>query len=286
MPECSIFVVDDLSTGRIEAIQDLSIDYATFSILDRDALFNLTDEWDAIVHLAARPSVPRSLSNPMATHEVNATGTLNVLELARRSNAHVIVASSSSVYGANSIIPKSENLLPMPMSPYAVSKLAAERYSLAWQHSFGLPTLALRFFNVYGPGQSSNHAYAAVIPAFLQAVIDNRPVTIFGDGNQTRDFTYVETVCAVIRDALDRRVTEPEPVNLALGTRHSLNQLLETIQETLTLADLPVVFRDARPSDVRHSSADPNQLQRIFPDVPAKSLAEGIKETFKWLSSR
>lgn len=150
---------------------------------------------DAVVHLAALPSVPRSLQNPLASHHANATGTLQVLEAACRAGGpHVIAASSSSVYGANPHLPKHEELVSAPMSPYAVTKLTTEAYLGAYHHSFDLPVLLLRFFNVYGPGQRADHAYAAVIPKWISATLSDQPVTIDGDGTQTRDFTYVGTV--------------------------------------------------------------------------------------------
>ena len=184
----------------------------------------------AIVHLAARPSVPRSLADPVASHLANATGTVEVLEAARRTGAHVVVASSSSVYGATATLPKREDLPTRPMSPYAASKLATEAYTNAYAHSFGLPTLALRFFNVFGPRQPAGHAYAAVVPTFVDAALAGRPLPIDGDGRQTRDFTYVDTVAAVIADAVVRRVTDPDPVNLAFGTRTDLLTLVELLE--------------------------------------------------------
>ena len=155
------------------------------------------------------PSVPRSIADPVASHLANATGTIHVLEAARRTGAHVVVASSSSVYGATPTLPKREDLPTRPMSPYAASKLATEAYTNAYAHSFGLPTLALRLFNVFGPRQPAGHAYAAVVPAFVDAALAGRPLTIDGDGTQTRDFTFVDTVATVIADAVVRRVTTP-----------------------------------------------------------------------------
>ena len=169
----------------------------------------------------------------MASHLANATGTVNVLEAARRTGAHVVVASSSSVYGATPTLPKREDLPTRPMSPYAASKLATEAYTNAYVHSFGLATLALRFFNVFGPRQPAGHAYAAVVPAFVDAALAGRPLTIDGDGTQTRDFTFVDTVAAVLADAVVRRVTDPEPVNLAFGTRTDLLTLVELLEGML-----------------------------------------------------
>src|SRR5262249_37060754 len=149
-----------------------------------------------------RPSVPRSLADPVASHVANATGTLEVLEAARRAGSpSLVVASSSSVYGASPTLPKQEGMATRPMSPYAATKLATEAYALAWQHAYGLPVLALRFFNVFGPLQAPDHAYAAVVPAFASAALAGRPLTVYGDGRQTRDFTYVGTVVEILARA-------------------------------------------------------------------------------------
>lgn len=179
--------IDDLSTGSISNLDGIGVRLVEGSILDADALAEAMSGADAIVHLAARPSVPRSIIDPVASHEANATGTLRVLEAARTlDDPIVVVASSSSVYGANPTLPKREDLAVQPLSPYAVSKLATEQYTLAWQHSYGLRTLAFRFFNVFGPRQAPGHAYAAVIPAFTHAALTGVPLTIHGDGTQSR----------------------------------------------------------------------------------------------------
>ena len=211
-----VTILDDLSSGSLTNIEGLNVAFIEGSILDADTpAFNTCD---AIVHLGAVPSVPRSVKNPVTSHHANATGTLMVLEAARKRNAHVIVASSSSVYGANPTLPKSEDMRPMPISPYAVSKLATESYAISYQHCYDLPTLAFRFFNVFGPLQAPGHAYAAVVPAFTHAALCGEPLVVHGDGGQTRDFTFVGTVVATIADALERRVTSLDPVNLAFST--------------------------------------------------------------------
>ena len=252
------------------------------SILDDGLLDRVLPGTDAVVHLAARPSVPRSLIDPMATHEVNATGTLRVLEAARRHGGpHVVVASSSSVYGANPVLPKREDLAPCPVSPYAVSKLATESYALAYAHSFGLATLAFRFFNVFGPLQAADHAYAAVIPAFLAAALRGEPLPVHGDGLQTRDFTYVGTVCSVLAGSVLRRVVSERPVNLAFGTRVSLLEVIALLEEALG-RPLEVHHSDPRAGDVRDSQADQGALRRLFPDVVPVPLDEGLRATIAW----
>jgi UDP-glucose 4-epimerase len=278
--------IDDLSSGVETNLDGIAIDLVGGSILDSDHLTNAVRGCDAIVHLAARPSVPRSIAEPAATHDANATGTLRVLEAARAvGDVHVIVASSSSVYGANPTLPKHESLTPMPRSPYAVSKLATEQYALAWQHSYAMPTLALRFFNVFGPRQLPGHAYAAVVPAFVDAALRDAQLVVHGDGSQTRDFTYVGTVTDVIVDAVERRVCGPEPVNLAYGTRTSLLELIDLIEE---LVGVPVerCFTDARPGDVPHSQADNERLRALFPDIEPTSLAAGLADTVEWMRRR
>jgi UDP-glucose 4-epimerase len=241
---------------------------------------------DGIVHLAAVPSVPRSVAAPRPSHDANATGTLNVLEAARRAGGlHTIVASSSSVYGANPTLPKSEDLRPQPLSPYAVSKLAGESYALAYQHCYGLPTLVFRFFNVFGPLQAPGHAYAAVVPAFLDAATRGAPLPVHGDGEQTRDFTFVGSVTAVIADALERMVTSGEPVNLAFGTRRTLNEAIAELERQLG-RELHIDRHPPRPGDVRHSQADTRRLSELFPHVEPVPFEEGLAHTIEWFDAR
>ena len=281
----SVIAFDDLSTGTAENLHGVDVELVEGSILDDDLLRSVTQRADAIVHLAARPSVPRSVADPVTTHEVNARGTVCVLEAARRTGAHVVVASSSSVYGANPELPKHEAMATRPMSPYAASKLAAESYALSWQHSFGLPTLAFRFFNVFGPLQGADHAYAAVVPAFVSAALSDRPLTVHGDGSQTRDFTYVDTVCEVIADAVRRRVTSEDPVNLAYGTRTGLLEVIEILQELLE-RDLSIEHTEPRVGDVPHSQAANERLRELFPDVAPVPVRPGIERTVEWFRSR
>lgn len=277
-----VTVLDDLSTGYRENLDGLDVRLLEASLLDVDAVREAMAGVDSVVHLAALGSVPRSIENPMRSHMVNATGTLQVLEEARAAGVtHVVSASSSSVYGMNPALPKGEREWVRPMSPYAVSKLATEQYTLAYQQSFGMDTLAFRFFNVYGPRQAAGHAYAAVIPVFIDAILAGRPVPVNGDGSHSRDFTYVGTVCRVIMDAVHRRLTHPEPVNLAFGTPTSLTQLIDML--TGITGRTPVVeHRPERPGDVRHSQADNAVLRSLFPDVEPVVLEQGLKDTVEW----
>lgn len=277
-----VVVLDDLSTGYRDNLNGLDVRLVEGSVADRTAADRAVVGVDSVVHLAALGSVPRSILDPLATHVANATGTLTLLEAARAAGVtHVSCASSSSVYGLNPALPKSEREWVRPMSPYAVTKLATEQYTLAYQQSFGLDTLAFRFFNVYGPGQKAGHAYAAVIPVFLDALLRGAPLPINGDGRHSRDFTYVRTVCRVLLDAAERRVTHPEPVNLAFGTNTTLLELVDRIGRAAgTIAS--VEHRAPRPGDVLHSQADNSSLLTLFPEVRAVSLEEGLAETVTW----
>ncbi|ANW19449.1 NAD-dependent epimerase/dehydratase family protein [Streptomyces clavuligerus] len=277
-----IQVIDNLSTGSKTSIAGLGIDFFEGDIQDADLLDQVFRGADAVVHLAALPSVPRSIRDPLASHQANATGTLQVLEAARRAGGlQVIAASSSSVYGANPRLPKHEDLTTAPMSPYAVTKLATEAYLGAYHHSLDLPVLPFRFFNVYGPGQRADHAYAAVIPKWISAALDGRPVTVHGDGTQTRDFTYVGTVCRVLTEALLHRIVEPRPVNLAFGTRVSLLDLIPEV-ETATGRVVHREHMPARTGDVAHSQADSSRLRALFPTVAPVALEDGVSATVDW----
>ncbi len=277
-----VVALDDLSTGFRSNLDGTGVRLVEGSILDRDALDHACAGAASIVHLAALPSVPRSVIDPVASHHANATGTLEVLQAARRhGDLHVVVASSSSVYGANRELPKRETMRTEPISPYAVSKQATEAYAVSFGHTYALPTLAFRFFNVYGPLQAAGHAYAAVIPAFVDAALRGDPLIVHGDGEQTRDFTFVGTVARVLADAVTRRVSDSQPVNLAFGTRTSLNELIGLLGRTL--GEIPAVEHiDPRAGDVRDSQADNSRLRAHFPDVEPTPLTDGLQQTVGW----
>lgn len=278
-----VIILDDLSTGRLSNLEGVDADVTIGSILDVDVLTTLAAEADSIVHLAARSSVPRSLDDPIASHMSNATGTLNVLEAARAvGGRHVVMASSSSVYGANPELPKRESAATRPMSPYAASKLAAEAYALAYRTSFSIPTLAFRFFNVFGPLQPAGHVYAAVIPAFVDSALRGTTITVHGDGTQSRDFTHVSTVCQTIRLALEREISSPDPVNLAFGSRIDLNEVLSLIARHAETS-LVVENIENRVGDVPHSQADGALLKSLVPDVTPVDFETGLIETIDWM---
>ena len=277
-----VVALDNLATGFESNLDDVDAELLVGSILDDADLDTALAGADAVVHLAARPSVPRSIDDPMASHEANATGTLMVLEAMRRHDVgFVAVASSSSVYGANPQLPKTESMVAQPMSPYAVSKLATEQYTLSHARVFGFSALPFRFFNVFGPLQPARHAYAAVIPAFVDAALKGHPLPVHGDGTQSRDFTYVADVCAVIAEAVRTRTNSETPVNLAFGGRYTLLDVIERIEGILGTS-LDREHQPSRPGDVPHSQADQTSLRSLFPDLEPTSIDDGLAATVAW----
>jgi UDP-glucose 4-epimerase len=280
-----VVVLDDLSTGSPQNLSGVDVEFVEGSVTDPAALDRAMAGVDSVVHLAALASVPQSIDDPERCHEVNATGSLLVLEACRRHGvSQVTAASSSAVYGSNPAPVKGEREWVRPLSPYAVSKLATEQYLLAYQSCYDLRTVAYRFFNVYGPGQPAGHVYAAVIPLFVDALLDGRPLTVNGDGSQTRDFIYVGTVCDILLGTALQGLSSPEPVNVALNTETSL---LELIEQLGAVSGVPptVHFRDPRPGDILHSRADDSSLRAMFPDLQPVPLAEGLRATVDWARS-
>jgi UDP-glucose 4-epimerase len=276
-----VVAFDDLSTGSAGNLAGTGVDLREGSVLDRSAVAAVTAGASSVVHLAALASVPRSLADPLASHEANVTGTVHVLDAARACGAHVVVASSSSVYGAQSALPKTEDMAPRPVSPYAVSKLAAESYTLAYAHSFAVPALAVRLFNVFGPRQRADSAYAAVIPRFIQAAIAGTPLQVHGDGRQTRDFTFVGSVADRLCEAAIRRIVHDGPVNLAFGSRTSLLAIVGLLGEILGRSP-DVAHVAARPGDVRDSQAGTEILNQLFPGAEPHDLRGALAETVAW----
>ncbi|MTA80641.1 MAG: NAD-dependent epimerase/dehydratase family protein, partial [Actinobacteria bacterium] len=226
-----IVVVDDLSTGLISNVDQEKTTFHQVSITDPQALSKALAGCETIFHLAARGSVPRSIKNPVATNNVNATGTLNVLEAARANGAHVIFSSSSSVYGRNMALPKDESMWLGPMTPYAASKLAAEGYVQAYAAAYNVPITLLRFFNVFGPRQRPDHEYAAVLPKWIWLAMQGQPIDVYGDGSASRDFTYVDTVLDIAMTAMKEKVLTEGAMNLAYGNRIFLNETIEMLKK-------------------------------------------------------
>jgi UDP-glucose 4-epimerase len=251
------------------------------SITDAKALHTALKDCQTIFHLAARGSVPRSIKNPVATHDVNATGTLNVLEAARESGAHVIFSSSSSVYGRNMQLPKDESMWLGPMTPYAASKLAAEGYVQAYAAAYKVPTTLLRFFNVFGPRQRPDHEYAAVLPKWIWLAMQSQPIDVYGDGTASRDFTYVDTVLDIAMTAMKEKVVTEGAMNLAYGNRIFLNETIEMLKKHFP--DLQVNYKSERLGDVKESQNDPELLKKLFPKIQPKEFETALSETIEWL---
>ena len=280
-----VIVVDNFATSDPSNLAGIDVELVEGTILDADLMRRYTPAGGTVVHLAALGSVPRSVADPVTTHEVNATGTLVVLEAARAAGVEqVVLASSSSVYGDNDAPAKHEQLPVAPKSPYGASKLAAESYALAHHRTYGLGVLAFRFFNVFGPLQTAGHAYAAVVPSFVDRAMRGEPLVVHGDGKQSRDFTYVGTVCATIVDAIERRVTADGPVNLAFGTQVPLLEVIELIEAELGRS-LDREHVEERAGDIKHSKADPSKLGSLFPAIEPVDIATGVKKTVSWFGS-
>ena len=276
-----VVVVDDLSTGLLTNVDQEKSAFHQISITDSKALSVVLKDCQTIFHLAARGSVPRSIKNPVATHEVNATGTLNILEIARQTGAQVIFSSSSSVYGRNMQLPKDESMWLGPMTPYAASKLAAEGYVQAYASAYNVPTTLLRFFNVFGPRQRPDHEYAAVLPKWIWLAMQDKPIDVYGDGTASRDFTYVETVLDIAMTAMKEKVVTEGAVNLAYGNRILLNDTIEMLKKHFP--DLQVNYMGNRLGDVKESQNSPSVLKSLFPTITPKPFEDALAETVVWL---
>ena len=276
-----VVVVDDLSTGLSSNVDQEKSGFHQISITEPKTLNAALKECETIFHFAARGSVPRSIKNPVATHDVNATGTLNVLEAARASGAHVIFSSSSSVYGRNMALPKDESMWLGPMTPYAASKLAAEGYVQAYAAAYNVPTTLLRFFNVFGPRQRPDHEYAAVLPKWIWLAMQGAPIDVYGDGSASRDFTYVDTVLDIAMTAMKEKVITEGAVNLAYGNRIFLNETIEMLKNHFP--DLKVNYKAERLGDVKESQNAPELLKKLFPNVQPKPFEAALAETVAWL---
>jgi UDP-glucose 4-epimerase len=277
-----VVVVDDLSTGMRTSFENLEFEFHQVSILDHKSLRRILKECEYIFHLAARGSVPRSIKNPQATLEVNLTGTQNVLECVRETGAFFAFSSSSSVYGANTALPKREKMWMSPLTPYAASKLSAEALIQAYAASFGVKAINYRFFNIFGPWQRPDHDYAAVIPRWIWNSFSGKPINVFGDGTQTRDYTYISDVVDILVSGLEKKIIHPNPLNLAFGLNISLLDLISFIR--VKNPSLEVSFLPPRLGDVLQSQNDPTHLLEIFPSYVPTSFDEALENTWNWYS--
>ena len=278
-----VVIIDDLSTGRVENVENLDVELVRGSITDPDLLKENFRGVDYVFHQAALPSVQRSVEDPVRANEVNVCGTLNVLVAARDAGvAKVMYASSSSAYGDMPELPKREDMKPDPKSPYAVAKLTGEYYCRVFNEIYGLNTVALRYFNVYGPRQDPASDYAAVIPKFVNRIMAGKAPTIYGDGEQTRDFTFVRDVVQANVRAMESDATGV--FNVAAGTRISVNDLAGMIMGIIGNR-VDCVYEEPRAGDVRDSLGDISKARAGFGYVPRYGMEDGLKETIGWFGS-
>jgi nucleoside-diphosphate-sugar epimerase len=281
-------VLDNFATGSRENLAGIvdDVELIEGDIRSYERVHNAVRGCEIVFHEAALPSVPRSIQDPLTSNESNVTGTLNVLLASRDEGVRrVVFASSSSVYGPSPELPKDEAMPTVPIAPYAVAKLAAEAYCRAFFEVYGLETVALRYFNVFGPRQDPRSEYAAVIPRFITAFLSGRSPVVYGDGEQSRDFTYVDNTVAANLLAADADGVAGKTFNIACGSRISLNDLLAELR-TLTAADVEVTYEERRPGDLLHSLADISRASEAFGYEPAVDVREGLARTVDHLAGR
>jgi len=278
-----VVVVDDLSTGRMKNLQEIDVEFILGSVADRRLLTEAFQDATCVFHLAAIPSVQRSVEDPLGTSRVNHDGTLNVLLAARDAGVdRVVFSSSTSIYGDSPEQPKREDMVPAPRSPYAVAKLAGEHYCLAFNDLYAMRNVALRYFNVYGPRQDPGSEYAAVIPKFIMAALHDEVPVIYGDGEQTRDFVFVKDVVAANIQAMNS--ARGGVYNIASGRSFSINQLLAEIERAVG-KEIKARHEPPRSGEVRHSSADIARAGAMGYQ-PGWPLERGLKETVDWFSEQ
>ena len=280
-----VAVVDSLLTGHKRNLEEIrgSVDFHRVDVRDYDALLPALEGVDVVFHEAAIPSVPRSIDEPVLSHEVNVGGTFNVLRAAKAAGVRrVVYAASSSAYGDSEVLPKVETMRAQPKSPYAAQKLMGEYYMSCWHSCYGLETVSLRYFNVFGPRQDPSSAYSGVLSLFIKAVLERRTPTIFGDGGTSRDFTYVEDVVALnLLAAQAPAEVSGRVYNGGNGGRITLNQAWEMLQK-IEGVSLPATYGPPRAGDVRDSQADTTAVMRDLGYTPKFSFEEGLRRTLEW----
>jgi len=277
-------VLDNFSTGNRDNLSHVAgkVDVIEGDICDADTVHSTVSGVDYVIHQAALASVPRSIEDPISTDRVNVQGTLNLLNAARNASVkRFVYASSSSAYGDSEKLPKVESMMPNPLSPYAVAKLAGEMYCGSFSEVYGIPTVSLRYFNVFGPRQDPNSQYAAVIPIFVKSLIEKQSPTIFGDGEQSRDFTFIDNVVRANLLACDGQTTGGKVYNVACGDRFTLNDLYRRLQ-TLMGVDVAAKYAAARVGDVKHSQASIDALRKELGFDISVDFEEGLKRTVEW----
>lgn len=284
--ECGerVRVLDNFATGRQQNLADLAneIELIEGDIRDPQVTARAVAGVDYVLHQAALGSVPRSVQDPITSNDVNVNGTLNMLWAAKQAGVkRFVTASSSSVYGNTPQLPKEEAMSPNPISPYAVSKLACERYTMSFHAVYGLPTVALRYFNVFGPKQDPLSQYAAVIPRFITAIKKGEAPVVYGDGEQSRDFTFIENVVQANLLACTAPAAPGQFMNIACGDRYSLNTLLQLLAEIIG-KDVRPTYQAERSGDVKHSLASIERAKKVLGFSPAVNFRDGLKRTVAW----
>jgi nucleoside-diphosphate-sugar epimerase len=278
-------VLDDLSTGHRENIEEIGgdLDFIQGSVADEQLLNKILDGVEVVFHEAAIPSVPRSVEAPRQTHIASVDGTFSLLVAARDKKVRrVVYAASSSAYGDQPTLPKAEHMLPDPLSPYAVAKLVGEYYCQVFTRVYGLETVSLRYFNVFGPRQDPGSQYSGVVSRFISTLLSNERPVIYGDGEQSRDFTYIDNVVSANLKAASARDASGKVINVANGERITLNELLAELKDLTGKQDVTAEYREPRVGDVRHSLADIT-LARQFLEYESKvGLREGLQRTIDW----
>ncbi len=280
----SVAVIDNLLTGHERNLTEVRdrIQFHRVDIRDAAAVESAIDGAHVVYHLAAIPSVPRSIDDPVPSHEVNIDGTFNVFQAAAKAKVRrVVYAASSSAYGDSETLPKVETMVPRPKSPYAVQKLLGEHYAAVFHSCFGLETVALRFFNVYGPRQDPSSPYSGVLSLFMKHLLAGTSPTIFGDGEQSRDFTYVEDVAGLCIKASHAPGAAGKMYNAGNGGRFTLNFIWDLLQK-MEKVTLPANYGPPRAGDVRHSMADTTAAVAELGHAPQFSMEEGLKRTLEW----
>jgi nucleoside-diphosphate-sugar epimerase len=278
-------VIDDLSTGYSENIDEIGgdVDFIKASLTDDRAVMRALENVELVFHEAAIPSVPRSVANPRETHKASVEATFSLLMAARESGVRrVIYAASSSAYGDQPGLPKKEEMRPDPLSPYAVAKLVGEYYAQVFTRTYNLETVSLRYFNVFGPRQDPSSQYSGVISRFISTLLSGEQPVIFGDGEQSRDFTYVANVVDANLRAAETTSGIGHIINIANGQRTTLNELLEVVKKLVGKSDVRPEYKESRAGDVRHSLADITKAREMLGYEPRVGLEEGLRHTIDW----
>jgi len=282
----SVRGIDNFLTGKKENLKDFAekIDFRETSILDEAALSDACKDVDFILHEAALPSVPRSIADPLETHLHNVTGTLNVLTAARKAGVkRIVYAASSSAYGDTPTLPKREDMAPKPISPYGVSKLAAEHYMQAFHRTYGMETVCLRYFNIFGPGQDAQSEYSAVLAKFITQMLKGEMPTIYGNGEQTRDFNFIDNCVSanLLACRANTAKVSGKVFNVAGGKQISLNETFKILKQIIGFTG-EVNYQPERKGDIKHSLADISQISEAMGYAPNVDFVEGLKRTVDW----